>query len=103
MPDGNRGNFSELPSTVLMKAFPFLLAVLLNVTPGVCFAAQDAAIEAQEGDIEHWIEYYKKERGGSNETVTTESPAPATKPSAADGGKPDDPIDAGAANDSADH
>ncbi len=43
-----------------------------------CVSAQDAAIEAQEGDIEHWIEYYKKERGRSNEPVTEESEVPQT-------------------------
>ena len=35
--------------------------------PGVALVsnAGDAAIEAQEGHIDHWIEYYRKERQGN--------------------------------------
>ncbi len=76
-----------------MKSIECLVVLWLSIAPAWTFAAQDAAIEAQEGDIEHWIEYYKKERGGSNETVTTESPAPAAEASGAGEGKPDERSD----------
>ena len=59
-----------------MKMALVLVAYLLSATAVQSFAARDAALEAQEGDIEHWIEYYKKERGRSNETVTDEAAAP---------------------------
>jgi hypothetical protein len=38
--------------------------------------AADAAIEAQEGDVEHWIEYYEKERARNNAPVKSQEEAP---------------------------
>jgi hypothetical protein len=67
-----------------MKLLRFgLTCYVLSLTPACSFAANDAAVEAQEGDINHWIEYYKKQRDESNETVTTEPVAPGTEPSGA--------------------
>ena len=43
-------------------------------------AAQDAAIEVQEGDVDHWIEYYKKERGLGDETDTDDKDVPKASP-----------------------
>ena len=64
---------------------------LLSLKATLSFAANDAAVEAKEGDIEHWIEYYKKERGSSNETVTAEPGGPDNQPA--------DTIDAAPVND----
>ena len=48
-----------------MNRIAMLLAVVISSM--VCCPwnslADDAAIEAREGEIDHWIEYYNKERG----------------------------------------
>ena len=44
----------------------------LGFWPVTPVAAADAAVEAQEGDVEHWIEYYKKERGYDDEAGASE-------------------------------
>ena len=98
MPVGNPDSLAERSLMFLARPFPFLLAVLLSVMPGFSLAAEDAAIEVQEGDIKHWIEYYKKERGGSNEMVTTDPPV--TEPSAEGDGKPAGPIEQAPAGES---
>ena len=72
------GSWSRASVIRTMKMPLFLVACLLSAAAVQSFAAQDAAMEAQEGDIEHWIEYYKKERGRSNETVTEEMAPPQT-------------------------
>jgi hypothetical protein len=39
------------------------VALLILLAPGgLAIAAGDAAIKAQEGSVEHWIEYYKQQR-----------------------------------------
>ncbi|UCH48206.1 MAG: hypothetical protein JSU95_19670 [Betaproteobacteria bacterium] len=63
-----------------MKWICLYLALLGSAMAAPLFAAQDAAIEAKEGDVEHWIEYYKKERGLSNETVTEDKVMPEVAP-----------------------
>jgi hypothetical protein len=52
-----------------MKALLYCCVCVQAMGTSLSHAVDDAAIEAQEGSIDHWIEYYKKERG----TVT---PAP---------------------------
>ena len=60
---------------------------LLSAAAAPSLTAQDAATEAKEGDVEHWIEYYKKERGLSIETVTDDKETPEAAPQeAADSG-----------------
>ncbi len=86
-----------------MKSFPCLLVFVLSVAPGFSFAAQDAAIEAQEGSVEHWIEYYKKERGNRDDTVTVDPPAAQPKPSGAGEAQPQDRIDQAPSDTSDDH
>ena len=54
-------------------------------------AAQDAATEVMEGDVRHWIEYYKKERGLSNGTVTEDKATPEAAPEEAGDGGTDAP------------
>lgn len=63
-----------------MKRIHVYLIFLVSVTAAPSLAAEDAAIEAKEGDVEHWIEYYKKERGLSIETVTDKKGTPETVP-----------------------
>ncbi len=55
--------------TLIMRRVGVLLLCLIGALAVPSLCAGDAAIEAQEGDVEHWIEYYKKERG------TLEEPA----------------------------
>lgn len=38
------------------------LLILLVAPVGLALAEGDAAIKAQEGSVEHWIEYYKQQR-----------------------------------------
>ena len=64
--------------------------VMLSVMAAPLVAAQDAAIEIKEGDVEHWIEYYKKERGLSNEPVTQEKGAQRAAPQEASEGEGSD-------------
>ena len=54
--------------------------LLVSTTAVPLVAAQDAAVEVKEGDVKHWIEYYKKERGFSNETVTPKKDATKAVP-----------------------
>ena len=63
-----------------MKRIHVYLIFLVSVTVAPSLAAEDAAIEAKEGDVEHWIEYYKKERGLGNEAVTEKKSAPKAAP-----------------------
>lgn len=57
------------------------LILIVGITPVVpLFANQDAAVEIQEGDVRHWIEYYKKERGISNEAASEDKEAPKPVP-----------------------
>lgn len=65
-----------------MRSLSCPLVFLFGIAAvGPSFAAQDAAVEVQEGNVEHWIEYYKKERDGSNRTVTKEPAEPAPQSS----------------------
>ena len=66
-----------------MKRIDVCLVVLVCAMAAPLVAAQDAAIEAKEGDVEHWIEYYKKERGLSNEIVTQEQGTQQSAPQGA--------------------
>lgn len=63
-----------------MKRIYDCLILLVSAMAVPFVAAQDAAIEIKEGDVEHWIEYYKKERGLSDETVTQKKDAPKAVP-----------------------
>lgn len=87
-----------LRSVCVMKRVHILMVLFSSIAAPVV-VAQDAATEVQEGNVEQWIEYYKKERGLSNEIVTQEkgvqNPAPqearenegggaSTQPAAAD-------------------
>ena len=71
-----------------MKRICVILSWLFAVTAASPSIARDAAIEAQEGDIDHWIEYYQKERGEhyekQNEPSATgeEQTAPPAQPAA---------------------
>jgi hypothetical protein len=69
-----------LSSGFTVKRIYFCLIVFVSTVATALFAAQDAAIEVQEGDIEHWIEYYKKERGVSSETAPEEDSIPKVEP-----------------------
>ena len=51
-----------------------LLTVLLLAPIAVC---ADAAVKAQEGEVDHWIEYYEKERAATPETDKREVPEEA--------------------------
>jgi len=56
---------------------PFAVVVLFSLFclhSSSTFAA-DAAVEAQEGDVEHWIEYYEKERARNNAPVKSQEAA----------------------------
>ncbi|MGH8632402.1 MAG: hypothetical protein ACREU7_16765 [Burkholderiales bacterium] len=61
-----------------------LPVLLLLVAPSI--AAADAAVKAREGEINHWIEYYRRDR------QTKEPPRPAAQegarrePARAEGG-----------------
>jgi hypothetical protein len=69
-----------------MKRICVYLVFLVSAAAAPSLTAQDAATEAKEGDVEHWIEYYKKERGLSIETVTDEEGTPeAASQEAGDG------------------
>jgi hypothetical protein len=61
------------------------------------FAQQDAAQKATEGAIDHWIEYYKEQRGQSPAPPRqqNEEPRPPIKSSGSSGpsGKPAEPIE----------
>jgi len=69
------------PLIRIMKMIPVLLMSLVSATCVQSFAAQDAATEAQEGAIDHWIEYYTKQRAIGNETVTEQAVPRETEPS----------------------
>lgn len=73
-----RKRCSHFPGT--MKRICVYLAFLVSAVAAPALTAQDAAVEAKEGDVEHWIEYYKKERGLSIETVTDDKSAPEAAP-----------------------
>ena len=64
----------------MIRICVFLILFVGNTSVAPLFANQDAAVEIQEGDVRHWIEYYKKERGISNEAAAEEEgtakPAP---------------------------
>jgi hypothetical protein len=49
-----------------------LLSAVLLLAPIAAHA--DAAVKAQEGEINHWIEYYEKERAAKPETEKREVP-----------------------------
>jgi hypothetical protein len=63
--------------------------LLLAAMAGPALAERDAAIKAQEGSVDHWIEYYKKQRAeppsaparppGEREKVKEEREEPAAK------------------------
>ena len=76
-----------------MRSLPGVLVFVLSFAADGSLAARDAAVEAQEGNVDHWIEYYRKERGGSNEPVTKEPSEAAPQPSATDAAKPADRIE----------
>ena len=63
-----------------MKRICVYLVFLVSAAAAPSVTAQDAAVEAKEGDVEHWIEYYKKERGLSIETVKDDKSAPEAEP-----------------------
>lgn len=75
-----------------MRATPLLLALILP--PG--YAAdttqparpKDAAEEVQEGNVEHWIKYYQRERG--TPAAPTPAPQPGPQPLPETGPKPGD-------------
>ena len=70
-----------------MKRICVYLVFLVSVAAASSLTAPDAATEVKEGDVEHWIEYYKKERGLSIETVTDEEgTSEAASQEAGDGG-----------------
>jgi hypothetical protein len=77
-------------SSLLVKTHPRLLMFVLTLASALASAAQDAAVEAQEGNVEHWIEYYKKERDGGNETVTKEPTRPTPQSTDGNDAAPDD-------------
>lgn len=86
-----------------MRPLSCLLAFLLGIAAvDPSFAARDAAVEVQEGNVEHWIEYYKKERGVSNETVTKEPAEPAPQSSGTGAAEPVDRIEQTPASESVD-
>lgn len=51
-----------------------LLGLLLMTAALPAVADKDAAVKAQEGEINHWIEYYRKERepAGARSTPAAE-------------------------------
>ncbi len=63
-----------------MKRIYGCLILLASAMAVPFVAAQDAAIEIKEGDVEHWIEYYKRERGLGDETVTQKKDPPKALP-----------------------
>ena len=63
-----------------MKRICVYLVFLVSAAAAPSLTAQDAATEAKEGDVEHWIEYYKKERGLSIETPADDKSAPEAAP-----------------------
>lgn len=62
-----------------MKLFPVVVLSSVFFLTGASVFAADAAVEAQEGDVEHWIEYYEKERARYNEPVSAPETAPETE------------------------
>ena len=62
-----------------------IAAALLACAAGQSIAERDAAVKVQEGSVDHWIEYYKQQRGG--ESVRSENPA-ASQDAAATSPKP---------------
>ena len=59
---GGQGNRSG-DQVMKWLSIVFIAFALFGVLP--VSQAEDAAIEAQEGHIDHWIEYYRKERQGN--------------------------------------
>jgi len=70
-----------------MKRFAFLWMVVHSALAFGPALAGDAATEAQEGHIDHWIEYYQKERGG---TVVTKQPKDEQRSNGESGGETGD-------------
>ena len=71
----------------IMKLYFVFVVSLLGTMPVQCFPAQDAAVEAREGEIDHWIEYYRKQRSQSDETVTENAaPRKTESPDSGDAG-----------------
>jgi hypothetical protein len=62
--------------------------MIVLADPNVAVAQKDAAQKAQEGGIDHWIEYYKGERRKSAEKPAREPANPTARtdaPAAQDG------------------
>jgi hypothetical protein len=58
-----------------MRPFAAVFVFSLFCLHGSSTFAADAAVEAQEGDVEHWIEYYEKERARNNAPVKSQEAA----------------------------
>ena len=50
-------------NSLVKNRFFYCLVSLVATALGTQALAGDAAVEAQEGHIDHWIEYYQKQRG----------------------------------------
>jgi hypothetical protein len=76
-----------------MIRYRVLLSALLLLPPSLVPAADDAAIKAQEGEINHWIEYYRNERAkaAAKPPPTPAPDASAAQPATADVPKQDKP------------
>ena len=67
----------------MRRSLFFCIGMQVALT-SVLYAAEDAAVEAKEGDIEHWIEYYKKERGTVSPPAVTDEPRATQSDTGAD-------------------
>lgn len=71
---GRKGKRKE--NSLVKNRFLYCLVSLVATAVSAHALAEDAAIEAQEGHIDHWIEFYQKERGKPAEKP---SPVPAQR------------------------
>ena len=64
-----------------MRMLSFLL-----LCAGPAFAGDDAAMKAREGDINHWIEYYQRERQAQRPAKAGAPEKPQAQSGRTDGG-----------------
>lgn len=65
-----------------MKALLCALVSVLILDTSLVHAQVDAATEVLEGDVDHWIEYYKKERGQVEPAPSADEEGPSRTRSA---------------------
>ncbi len=85
-----------------MNAPAFALISVLMLELSNSHAQVDAAIEALEGSVDHWIEYYSKERGTVEPAAAADDVGSSTIPGEEEGANPSrsDYAAPGAASDS---